>query len=125
MNKEKIYLFIIIILTLVIIVGCALQAQTSKTLSVTKIIVPKDGLEFQTTDGKTLLKVYKGEYDGGMLDIYNNQEKRIVEIGTSLSGGGLCISDNQGLTVAGMSATDSGGWLVLFGNNGKLFWSKP
>jgi hypothetical protein len=125
MNKEKFYILTIIILVLAIIVSCALQSQTSKTLSVSKIIVPKDGLEFQATDGKTILKIYKGKYDGGVLDIYNNQEKRVVEMGTSISGGGLCISDNQGLTVAGMSATYSGGWLVLFSNQGKLFWSKP
>lgn len=55
MSKDKIYLTVIVLLAITLIVGCALQTQRVKRLSVSEIIIPKEGLIFKTEDGKSAL----------------------------------------------------------------------
>ena len=119
MNKEKVYLTVIVLLAIALIVGCALQAQqTSKRLSVSEIIVPKEGLTFKTEDGKVIAFMVATK-DGGMLGVFNNQEKAVAIMGAGENGGTLGILNNQGKSAAGMAALENGGSLSIYNNQGK------
>jgi len=149
MNKDKIYLTVIVLLAIALIVGCALQAQqTSKRLSVSEIIIPEQGLIFKTEDGKVIAKmtvtkdggslgIFNNQgkavawmrssvtENGGVLGICNNQEKLVAVVSASENGGVLGIYNNQGELAAWMTASNYSGLLCIFDNRGKLIWSKP
>jgi hypothetical protein len=145
MTKDKVYIIVIVLLAIALIAGCALQAQqTSKRLSVSKIIVPKEGLKFETEDGKPIAFMSASE-DGGTLSIINNQKKPVVMMGAGKDGGTLAIINNQqkvsiGLMAGGLLSifnnqeksvvnmgTDDkdGGALIIRDNQGNTIWSKP
>ena len=119
MNKEKLYILTIIILVLAIIVGCALQSQHSNTPT-SKIIVPKEGLTFQTPDGKVLLKIVASEYGGG-LSVYNNQGKAVAVMTADEYGGMLIVCNNQEKpTVISMNNKEDGGRVDVYNNQMRI-----
>jgi len=99
MSKDKVYLTVIVLLAIALIVGCAPQAQqTSKRLSVSEIVVPKEGLKFISENGKVIAMMFARE-NGGSMVICNNQEKTVAEMGAEGDGGLLNIYNNQGKKV--------------------------
>jgi len=144
MNKEKVYIAVIVILAIALIVGYA-QKET-KSISVSEIVIPKEGLKFKTAEGKVFLMIMAdknggalGIYDnqgipvaqmfvseyGGSLDIANNQGKKVVGMAAGKDGGGLVIANNQEKPVAVMGTLKYDGSLGIFDNQGKHIWSKP
>ncbi|MEO0104402.1 MAG: hypothetical protein ABIK63_07305, partial [candidate division WOR-3 bacterium] len=70
--RNKYFLLFFGLLIILIFNAC----QTQK---VNKIIIPKEGLQFVSEDGKVLFLMKATEY-GGSLFVYNNQGKRICGI---------------------------------------------
>ena len=95
-----------------------------KTLVVSRIVVPPQGLSFVTPEGKTIGKI-KSTEKGGFLGIYNNQGKLVATMFADATGGLLEICNNQGERVAGMAAGKTGGELGIHNNQGKPIWSAP
>jgi hypothetical protein len=124
MSKDKIYLTVIALLAIALIAGCALQSQQVKRLTVSEIIVPKEGLIFKTDDGKLILKIRTTE-NGGSLAIYNNQGEPVAGINARENGGMLGIFNNQKKLVAWMGALRDCGFLSVLDNQGNTIWSKP
>jgi len=147
MSKEKVYLTIIIGLSITLIIGCVVQSRyTFKKLSISEIIVPEQGLEFKTTDGKMIIKITYNK-DGGNLSVHNNREEEVAGMGSSEDGGQVGVFNNYGKSVTVMSVHKYGGVLSIWNNNeglvsimcaaqdggnigicnnqGKNIWSKP
>jgi hypothetical protein len=77
------------------------------------VIVPGDGLTFETEDGKVIAKLYADEY-GGKLLIANNDGLDTVRIGNDGRGGFLDAFDHYGNFQAALACDRDGGELWLF-----------
>ena len=113
---------------LIMFVGLLLMGATGKSgqvFSISKIIVPSDGLKFISTDGKVIGEFDAGEFGGDFI-IYSNKGKPVGAMGATGDGGGLAIFNNHGKSIGGMGTTEKGGGgFFIFNNQGKVVWSAP
>lgn len=111
-----------IALFLGIIIGSLLPPLVVKAqdnvLYASKIIMPDDGLVFETPEGNEVIKIRGNDY-GGCFSILNNYELSVVSIEAGEYGGGIDIGNNIGTRGIGLHGLENGGNLIVSNKHGK------
>lgn len=116
MQKYKLIIQALVIITAMVIGGLITSGFSNNNpqpVFTNNIIIPKDGLIFSTSDGKTVAKMNLSP-DGTMFFVYNNKQQPCAVLGSDTLGGALCIYDNNGKTAALTTVGDQGGNVFVY-----------